>query len=67
MVHSFPELVVGGVLVAPFVAYAGAALVVLLLLIPVLRAVGFEALFSNPPAALLCLYVTILAAEIVLF
>jgi hypothetical protein len=26
MMHSFPELTVGGVLVAPFVMYAGAAI-----------------------------------------
>ena len=53
MNHSFPELVIGGVLVAPFVWYAAAALVVFLLLLPVLRLVRFEDLFSNPPVALL--------------
>jgi Protein of unknown function (DUF1656) len=67
MIHTFPELVIGGVLVAPFVTYAAAALVVFLLLLPVLRLVRFEDLFGNPPVALLCVYVTILAALIVLF
>jgi len=67
MIHTFPELVIGGVLIAPFVAYAAAALFVFLLLFPVLRLVRFEDLFSNPPLALLCVYVTILAAMIVLF
>jgi hypothetical protein len=67
MIHTFPELVIGGVLVAPFVTYAAAALAVFLLMLPVLRLVRFEDLFSNPPVALLCVYVTILAALIVLF
>jgi len=40
---------------------------VFLLLLPVLRLVRFEDLFSNPPVALLCVYVTILAALIVIF
>lgn len=66
MVHDFPELVVGGVLIAPFVIYAGVALFLLLVLRPVLRLVRFESLFSNPPIALLCVYVTVLAVLIVL-
>jgi hypothetical protein len=28
MMHSFPELTIGGVLVAPFVIYAGAAIAI---------------------------------------
>jgi hypothetical protein len=67
MVHGFPELVVGGVLVAPFVTYALAALVLLSLFRPVLLLVNFERYFSNPSLALLCLYVAILAILIVLF
>ena len=66
MVHDFPELVVGGVLIAPFVIYAGMALFLFLLLRPLLRLVRFESLFSNPPIALLCVYVTVLALLIVL-
>ena len=66
MIHEFPELVVGDILVAPFVSYAAVALVLFLLLRPVLRLVRFESLFTNPPVALLCLYVTVLALLIVL-
>jgi hypothetical protein len=66
MIHDFPELIVGGVLVAPFVIYAAGALVLFLLLRPVLRLVRFESLFANPPVALLCVYVAVLAVLIVL-
>jgi hypothetical protein len=67
MMHTFPELVIGGVLIAPFVSYTAAALVLFMLLRPVLRLIRFEGLFSNPPIALLCVYVTIVAVLIVLF
>ncbi len=67
MIHTFSELVIGGVLIAPFVKYAAVALVLFLLLRPVLGLVHFERLVANPPLALLCVYVTILAALIVLF
>ena len=66
MTHDFPELVIGGVLIAPFVTYAAMALALFLLLRPVLRLVRFESIFSNPPIALLCVYVTILTVLIVL-
>jgi hypothetical protein len=66
MIHDFPELIVGDILIAPFVIYAAAALVLFALFRPVLRLVRFESLFSNPPAALLCVYVTILTLLIVL-
>jgi hypothetical protein len=66
MIHDFPELIVGGVLMAPFVIYAAVALVLFLLLRPVLRLVRFENLFTNPPVALLCVYVAVLAVLIVL-
>jgi hypothetical protein len=36
MMHSFPELTIGGVLVAPFVIYAGAAIAISAVLRPVL-------------------------------
>ena len=64
---GFPELVIGGVLVAPFVTYAAAALVLFLLLRPVLSSISFESAVSNPPVVLLSLYVTILAILFVWF
>jgi hypothetical protein len=60
MTHSFPELMLDGVLVAPFISYAVAALAAILVLRPVLYAIGFARLFSHPSIADLCLYVTIL-------
>jgi hypothetical protein len=67
MTHSFPELVIGGVLIAPFVTYALVALIILALLRPLLLIVNFESFFSNPPIALLSVYITVLATLIVLF
>ena len=66
MMHTFPELI-SGVLVAPFVIYAGAAVAIFVGLRPFLRLVAFDRAFSNPPVAELCLYVLILALLIVLF
>ena len=66
MMHSFPELTIGGVLVAPFVTYAGATIAIFALLRPFLRLVGFDRAFSNPPVAELSLCVLILALLIVL-
>jgi hypothetical protein len=67
MMHSFPELTIGGVLVAPFVIYAAAATAIFALLRPFLHFIGFERAFSNPPVAELSVYVLILALLIVLF
>ena len=67
MMHSFSELTIGGVLVAPFVIYAGAAIAIFAMLRPLLRLVRFDRAFSNPPIAELSLYVLILALLIVLF
>jgi hypothetical protein len=67
MTHTFPELTVGGVLVAPFVAYALAALLIVLVVRPILRFIGFEKLFSHPSIAELSLYVTVLGLLTVLF
>jgi len=67
MTHGFPELVVGGLLIAPFVTYALVALVILVLLRPLLLIVNFENFFSNPPVAMLSVYITVLATLIVLF
>ena len=63
---GFPELMLGGVLVAPFVTYALVAALLLLLLRPLLRLVRFELVFENPPLVLLCLYVILLALLFVL-
>ena len=67
MMHSFPELTIGGVLVAPFVIYAGAALAIFAVLRPLLRLIAFDCAFSHPPIAELSLYVLILALLIALF
>lgn len=66
MTHAFSELVLGDVLVAPFVTYAVAALVLILVLRPLLYAIGFAKLFSHPSIAELSLYVTILGLLTVL-
>jgi hypothetical protein len=67
MMHGFPELTIGGVLVAPFVMYAGTAIAIFAVLRPVLHLIAFDHAFSNPPVAELSLYVLILALLIVLF
>ena len=67
MMHRFPELTIGGVLVAPFVMYAGTAIATFAVLRPLLHLVGFDRAFSNPPVAELSFYVLILALLIVLF
>jgi hypothetical protein len=67
MMQSFPELTIGGVLVAPFVIYAGGAVAIFAVLRPFFRLVGFDRAFSSPPIAELSLYVLILAVLIVLF
>jgi hypothetical protein len=60
MTHTFRELVVGGVLFAPFVAYALVALMVVLISRPILRFTGFANMFSHASIAELSIYVTIL-------
>ena len=60
MTHTFRELVVGGVLLAPFVTYALAALAVLLIGRPILRFTGFAKMFSHASIAEFSVYVTIL-------
>jgi hypothetical protein len=67
MTHGFSELTIGGVLVAPFVIYAGTAIAIFAVLRPVLHLIVFDRAFSNPPVAELSLYVLILALLIVLF
>jgi hypothetical protein len=65
MMHSFSELTIGGVLVAPFVMYAGTAIAIFVVLRPVLHLIAFDRAFSNPPVAELSLYVLILTLLIV--
>jgi Protein of unknown function (DUF1656) len=67
MAHSFPELIVGGVLLAPFVAYLVASLVIIIVLRPILHVVGFANAFSHPSIAELSLGVTILSLLMLLF
>jgi hypothetical protein len=67
MMHSFPELTIGGVLIAPFAIYATAAIAIFAVLRSFLHLAAFDRVFSNPPVAELSLYVLILALLIVLF
>jgi hypothetical protein len=67
MMHSFSELVVGSVFVAPFISYAAMALAILLVLRPILRLCRFEKLFSHPTVAELSLYVILLGLLTVAF
>jgi hypothetical protein len=64
---AFPELVIGDVLVAPFVIYAAGALAIFVMLRPFLRLVAFNRFFISPPIAELSFYVLILALLVVLF
>ena len=67
MGHTFAELVVGGVLFAPFVTYLVAALVLIVVLRPLLHVVGFAKMFSHASVAEVSLYVTILSLLVLLF
>lgn len=64
---GYPELVIGGVLFAPFVALAAGALTIVLAVRPLLHLIAFDRAFSNPALAHLCLYVIALAALVTLF
>ena len=66
MTHTFRELVVGGVLVAPFISYALGALLIILVLRPILHWIEFSSIFSNPSVAELSLYVTVLGLLVLL-
>ena len=67
MAHTFAELVVGGVLLPPFVTDLAMALVVIIVLRPLLHVVGFAKIFSHASVAELSLYVTILGLLMLLF
>jgi Protein of unknown function (DUF1656) len=66
MRHTFRELVIGGVLVAPFVIYAMAALFALVLMRPFLRFVGFSRIFGGAAIAEVSLFLTIMGLLILL-
>jgi hypothetical protein len=66
MMHAFPELVIGGVLVAPFVLYAGAAFAIFAVLRSLLLLVAFNRALSYWPLVGLSLYVLVLALLIAL-
>jgi hypothetical protein len=66
MTHGFSELTMGGVLLAPFVTYAAAAVAIFAALRPILHLVAFDRAFLSPPIAELSLFVVILALLIVL-
>ena len=67
MMHSFSELVIGSVLVAPFVGYAVMALAIVLAIRPILHLCRFGELFSHPAVAELSLYVMILGLLTIAF
>jgi hypothetical protein len=67
MAHTCPELIIGDVLLAPFVTYLLTALVVIIVLRPLLHVVGFAKMFSHTAIAELSLSVAILGLLILLF
>jgi len=67
MAHTFPELIIGGVLLAPFVTYLVVTLVIIIVLRPLLLLVGFAKMFSHASIAELSLGVTILGLLMLLF
>jgi len=67
MAHTFTELIIGGVLVAPFVTYLMTVFVVISVLRPLLHVVGFAKMFSHASVAELSLYVTVLGLLMLLF
>lgn len=66
MTHTFPELVIGGVLFAPFVIYLVVTFVIIMVLRPLLPLIGFPKMFSHASIAELSLGVTILGLMMLL-
>jgi Protein of unknown function (DUF1656) len=66
MTQPFADVVIGGVLISSFAAYAVAALIVFLALRPILNRLQLARMFSHPSVAGLSLYVTILGLVILL-
>ena len=67
MAQTFSELIIGGVLLAPFVTHLVMTLVVIIVLRPLLDLVGFAKMFSHASIAELSLYVTILGLLMLFF
>ena len=67
MMHSFSELIIGDVFLAPFIGYVVVSLVILIALRPILHLCKFGKLFSNTAVAELSLYVAILGLLTVAF
>jgi hypothetical protein len=67
MAHTFSELVIGGVLLAPFITYLAMALGIIVVLRPLQHVAGFAKMFSHASVAELSLYVTILGLLMLLF
>ena len=67
MMHSFSELIIGDILLAPFISYAVAAVAIFLAIRPILHRSRFGKLFSYPAIAELSLYVTILGLLTIAF
>jgi hypothetical protein len=59
MTPRFYDLVIGGVMLAPILAYLGLSVAVALALRPILHRVGFPRLFVSSSIAEFSLYVTI--------
>ena len=59
--QAFPELVIGDVLIAPFMIYVAGAIAVFAILRPLLSLIYFDRAFSSRPIAELSLYILILA------
>jgi hypothetical protein len=66
MMNDFHELVIGGVLFAPFLSYVVAALAIVVILRPILHLVGFTRAFSHASIAELSLYVVVLGTIVLL-
>jgi hypothetical protein len=64
MIGTAHELNIDGVLISPFVGYATAALVLVLILRTFFRLVRFERAFANPPLAVIAIYICILGLVI---
>jgi hypothetical protein len=67
MTQTYRELVIGGVLIAPIVSFALAALLAFLLLRPIVHAVRLTRFFGSPSLAELCLFISIFGLLALLF
>jgi len=59
MMHSFNELIIGGVLLSPALFYVGLTLAIALAIRPLLHRIKFSRWFSNAAVAELSLYAAI--------